>query len=188
MTTIKISQVNPVEVESYLINTGWDAIASKRPHIRLFRTERLDNVYEITLPLNRSFIDYDGAMHLALEKIAEIEDKTLENILTLLTTPSADVVKFRRADINTEDGTIPFNEGIRLFENAKKAIYTVVCDLLEPKLYHKRLQLKAADAFIERCSFGQTERGSYVATIICPFSDADSNQCRQPALFVRRSA
>ena len=173
MMTTEISQINPAGVESYLINTGWGAVASKRPDIRLFRIERSDNIFEITLPLNRSFIDYDVAMHLALEKIARFEDRELAEIINILTTPSADIVKFRRADINTEDGTIPFDEGIRLFENAKKTIYTVVCDLLEPKLYHKRLWLKAADAFIERCSFGQTERGSYVATIICPFSDAD---------------
>lgn len=173
MIDVALTQINPLEVASYLINTGWEAIKSRRPHINLFTIEREGETYEITLPLNRNFKDYSYAINNVAERIAEVEHLQLAEVVNRLITPAADVVKFRRSDIYTQNGTIPFNDGIRLFENAKKALYVVVCDLLEPKLYHKRLSLKAADAFIERCSFGQTERGSYVATIVCPFSQAD---------------
>ena len=184
MMATEITQINPLEVASYLVSTGWEAIKSRRPHINLFTIEQGGDSYEITLPLNRDFKDYSTAIHNAVEQIAEVEHLQPTDILGRLITPAADVVKFRRADIHTQNGTIPFDEGIRLFENARRALYVVVCDLLEPKLYHKRLSLKAADAFIERCSFGQTEKGSYVATIVCPFSKADEpTMANQLSLF-----
>lgn len=173
MIAPEITQINSLEVASYLVSKGWEATKSRRPNINLFTIERGGNQFEITLPMSRNFKDYSDAVHNVVEQIAEVEERPLSDVVTQLLTFAVDVVKFRRADINTQNGTIPFDEGLRLFKNAKKALYVVVCDLLEPKLYHKKLRLKAADAFIKRCSFGQTERGSYVATILCPFSQAD---------------
>lgn len=183
MKTAELTQINPIEVGAYLKGTGWEVTTSRRPQINLFNIKHNGVTHEITLPLSREFKDYTNAMYSVVKRIAEVEDRQFDEVISRLITPIADIIKFRRADQITSNGTIPFNEGIRLFENSRKALYAVVCDLIEPKLYHKKLSLKAADAFIDRCSYGQTERGSYIATIICPFSQADIAGTNQLPLF-----
>lgn len=177
-------RLNPFEVRQYLKSTGWILAQTRRSNINLFTIERDGKWYEITLPLNREFRDYLDAMNNVVEQIAEVEQRQAVDVIATLTAPLADVVRFRRADPATEDGTIPFDEGFKLFENAKKALYIVACDLLQPAFYHKRLSMKLADTFIQQCSFGQTERGSYIATVVCPFIVLDNAiKLEQPSLF-----
>ena len=177
-------KINPLAVQRYLKGTGWIATKSRRPHIMFFSTERDGQEYEITLPLDRAFRDYSEAISMAVEQLAEVEKRTLYDIIHTFTAPIADIVKFRRIDTATENGTLPLEDGPSLFKNIRKALYAVVCDSLQPSLYHKRLHLQAADNFVKQCSFGQTEHGSYIATVICPFSQLDlSGNSRQLSLF-----
>jgi hypothetical protein len=79
------------------------------------------------------------------------------------------VIRFKVENRRTEYGLISFAEGFSLLENAKKSLFTTACDITNPSLFHKRLSSKPAQQFIDSCYLGQTERGSFVASVICPF-------------------
>jgi hypothetical protein len=104
-----------------------------------------------------------------LEIIAAAEQRNIHQIWTDLSLPPADLVRFSVINPETITGTISFLEGFNLLENAKKALFTTACDILQPEKYHKRLSLKGAQQFIEQCRLGQTEKGSFVASVLCPF-------------------
>jgi hypothetical protein len=104
-----------------------------------------------------------------LEIIAQVEKREVHQVLTDLSIPPADTVRFRVINRDTLGGTISFLEGFNLLESAKKALFTTACDILQPEKYHKRLGLKGAQQFIEECRLGQTEKGSFIASVICPF-------------------
>jgi hypothetical protein len=168
-------ELNAISVQSYLKNTGWNRIKSKIDHIAIFTKELNGHFKEILLPLTRNFSDYTPLMLNATKAIAIIENRDYIQVLADLSiaTP-ADVLRIRLVNEDTKEGTISFEDGFKLLENARDALYATACDVIQPETYHRRLSFKAADQFIEKCRLGQTERGSFVASIICPFIEESS--------------
>src|SRR5579863_2765994 len=164
-----IPAIKYTELQAYLRNTGWQRRETARSDIGVFlkRTER--DTHEVLLPLNRDFADYRARVVDALEQIALVENREVDQVLTDLTIDPADVVRFRVISSDTVGGTISFIEGFNLLDSAKKALFTTACDLIKPEKYHRRLGLKGAQQFISKCRLGQTEKGSFVASVICPF-------------------
>lgn len=173
MTVNEILKVVPelkfTELQAYLRNTGWNRIQIPKDRIALFHKTIGDVIFETTLPLSKDFSDYSYRIIDVLEQIAQVEQREVHEVLTDLSIPPADTVKFRVINRDTIGGTISFLEGFNLLESAKKALYATACDIIQPEKYHKRLSLKGAQQFIEGCRLGQTEKGSFIASVICPF-------------------
>ena len=173
MTSKELLKAVPIlkftEILAYLRHTGWIRIEVPKPHVALFQKKIGETYFEALLPLSKAFSDYTYRIIDVLESIAQAENREVHQVLTDLTNAPGDTVRFRVINKDTVGGTISFLEGVTLMEATKKALFTAACDLLQPEKYHKRLVLKGAQQFIESCRFGQTEQGSFIATVICPF-------------------
>lgn len=163
-----INKISFATIQRYLINRYWEKKESKREHIAVFYIDN-PKPLEILLPLDRNFSDYSDLIHNALFKISSNENRELEQVINDLLLPPSDVIRFRVDNKRTEYGLITFTEGFSLLENAKKSLFTTACDIVHPTLYHKRMSYKSAQQFIDSCFLGQTERGSFIASVVCPF-------------------
>lgn len=155
-------------LQKYLSNNGFRKINSRRADLAVFFKDG-DKPSEIIIPLNRNFIDYKNSIKNVLEKIAVYENRNIEYVINDLIIPPADIIRFRVVNEETENGLISFQDGFNLLENAKKSLYATACDIVSPSIYHKKLYSKSANQFIDSCYLGQTERGSFIASIVCPF-------------------
>lgn len=155
-------------LQKYLSNNGFRKIDSRRADLAVFFKDG-DKPSEIIIPLNRNFIDYKNSIKNVLEKIAVYENRNIEYVINDLIIPPADIIRFRVVNEETENGLISFQDGFNLLENAKKSLYATACDIVSPSIYHKKLYSKSANQFIDSCYLGQTERGSFIASIVCPF-------------------
>ena len=171
------------KLQAYLRATGWSRVEAERNNIVFFEKEHDGQHFETTLPLDKAFADYGRRIVDVLNEIARLENREIYQVITDLSHPPSDVVRFRKENRDTVDGTISFIEGFNLLENAQKSLYTAACDLLRPEKYHKRLGLKGADQFIKECRLGQTEVGSYIATVVCPFINPTEEAAQQLTLF-----
>ncbi len=179
-----IPQLKFTELQAYLRNTGWKRAEANRSDIGIFHKETNSQFFETLLPLNKDFADYNQRILEVLEAIAQVENRNVHQVLTDLSLPPGDIVRFRIINKDTIGGTISFLEGFNLLESAKKALFTTACDIIQPEKYHRRLGLKAAQQFIEECRLGQTEKGSFVASIICPFiNDTPEDKGQQLSIF-----
>jgi hypothetical protein len=168
----KVHQINFLALQQYLTGKKWQKQPSKKGDKAFFRQFIGDNVIsEIALPLNRNFSDYDEAIIKAINLIADNEQRAPIQIINDLLLPPADQIRFRVNNARTKDGLISLSEGFMLFESAKKSLLATAHDLLKPEVYHKRLGLKDAQQFIDSCMMGQTERGSFIASIVCPIGN-----------------
>ncbi|MCG2792875.1 MAG: hypothetical protein L6262_04925 [Weeksellaceae bacterium] len=163
-------------LQKYLLNNGFKKVESRRQDLAIF-FKNGENPTEIIIPLNRDFIDYKSAIRSILNKIAIYEDRNVEYVINDLIIPPSDIIRFRVVNDGTENGLISLHDGFNLLENAKKSLYAAACDIVSPAIYHKKLYSKSANQFIESCYLGQTERGSFIASIVCPFinSSRDDN-------------
>lgn len=188
MTTTDIYKAAEVikftELQAYMRNTGWNRIETGKQNIALFQKQTSNQFLEALLPMSKDFADYIYRITDVLEAIATAEKREVQQVITDLTLPPSDIVRFRVINRDTIGGTISFMDGFNLLESAKKALFTTACDIIQPEKYHKRLGLKGAQQFIEECRLGQTENGSFIAAIICPFiNQVPEDKPQQLSLF-----
>lgn len=122
--------------------------------------------YEILLPLTREVRDFVPRMAEALRTLEAAEARPQRAILDDLVSTPADVVRVRSHYADTTDGTIPLEEGVKLIERARDMLFAAACAAVEPKLYFPTRRPGAAVEYMGRVRMGQTERGSYVVTLI----------------------
>ncbi|MFL0682770.1 MAG: hypothetical protein ACJLTB_05975 [Algoriphagus aquaeductus] len=179
-----VPELKFTELQAYLRNTGWARIEVPKESIALFQKQIGNNFFETLLPLSKDYSDYSYRIVDVLENIAEAENREVHQVLTDLSIPPGDTVRFRVINKDTVGGTISFLEGFNLLEGAKKALFTTACDIVQPEKYHKRLGLKGAQQFIEECRLGQTEKGSFIASVICPFvNQSPEDKAQQLSIF-----
>jgi len=179
-----VPELKFTELQAYLRNTGWARIEAPKQSIALFQKQIGNNFFETLLPLSKDYSDYNYRIVDVLENIAQAENREVHQVLTDLSIPPGDTVRFRVINKDTVGGTISFLEGFNLLEGAKKALFTTACDIVQPEKYHKRLGLKGAQQFIEECRLGQTEKGSFIASVICPFvNQTPEDKAQQLSIF-----
>ena len=87
--------------------------------------------------------------------------------------PNADILKIRLERQDVEKGNILLDDAINIYENAKKLLSATEQDILHPNKYHQGRVDTDIQKFLSECRFGQTEVGSYVVSIVCPFVNED---------------
>lgn len=128
-----VPELNFTELQAYLRNTGWDRIQTPKDSIALFHKMIGEVVFETALPLSKDFSDYSYRIIDVLEKIAQVEQREVHQVLTDLSIPPADIVRFRVINRDTIGGTISFLEGFNLLESAKKFCLLQLVILFNPK-------------------------------------------------------
>ncbi len=154
------------DVRAYLVSQRWqrdDAASSANAGV--FR--KLD--CEILLPSRRDLGDYALRMADVILTLALAEERPPRQLLADLSLPpAADILRLRQISPTTATGHIPLAQGVRLLDAAVKALLAVAHSVEQPLGYHPRLGVRRATELLARCRLGQTERGSFIATILIP--------------------
>lgn len=162
-----ISKLSPEKLASYLSIHNWveiDPLFNGR--VRQFLTPQQDDA--ILLPIDDSFSDYQAIMYRFLCTLAEAEKESVKGLYNKLVNPSCDILKWRIADDNTIDGSIPFSSMGSNIDYIKDMLCSACQDILNPCTYHAKLYTNEVQAQLKKYSFGQTEIGSYILNILCP--------------------
>ena len=177
-------KLNPLAVTKYLTETNWELYPVKRKDIKIFQYIREDLFEQVTIPIDKMLRDYKNAMYDAICKIAYVEKKSVEQLMLYLFNPNTDILKIRLDKKEVESGNIMFDDAIQLFDNAKKLIAATALDVINPKKIHYGRIDEPVQKFLSQCRFGQTEIGSYVVSVVCPFAElSETEGYRQLSIF-----
>ena len=169
-------KISPLAFAKYLKDMGWEQYQSKRKYIKIFQYEKNDDFFQVIIPTEKKLNDYKEAMYKAVVTVAEAENKSVEQVLLYLLNPNTDILKIRLEKKDVEAGNILFDDAIRMYENAKRLLAATALDILHPKKYHQGRMDDCVLKFLSSCRFGQTEIGSYVVSVVCPFAELDENE------------
>ncbi len=169
-------KINTLIFSRYLKDTGWEQFPSKRTKVKIFQLENERGFYQINLPVDRTLSDYKEAMYRAVQTAADASGREIQSVLLYLINPCSDILKIRLTNSNVENGNIPFDDAIRIYDNAKKLLAAAAQDILHPRKYHQGRMEDAVSRFLSGCRFGQTEIGSYVVSVVCPFAELDEQE------------
>lgn len=168
-------RINPFAFVKYLKDTHWMQFQTKRDYIKIFQFERESDFYQVTIPMEKSLHDYKEAMYKAVRTVADVESKSVEQLMLYLLNPNTDILKIRLDKKDVEAGSILFDDAIRMYENVKKLLAATALDIIHPKKYHQGRIGDDILSFLSNCRYGQTEIGSYVVSVVCPFAELDAN-------------
>lgn len=177
-------KLDPLAVVKYLIETNWNQYAIKRNDIKIFQYDE-NNIFEqVTIPLDVNLRDYKNTMYDAICKIAILENKSVEQLMLYLLNPNTDILKIRLEKDDVEQGNIMLDNAINLFNNAKKILAATALDIINPQKTHYGRMDDSVKKFLSQCRFGQTEIGSYVVSVVCPFAElTETGQHHQLSIF-----
>lgn len=163
-------RIKHTEMAKYLKDLGWKEIESKRPNVKIFQQLVGDELYQANIPASRDLGDYNFAMYQAVEQIAKWSNKSTEHVLLELLNPLSDIIRFQVKEASVESGTIKVEDAIKLYENAKKLVTAAAMDYYKPSQYHLGRPDSIIQELIQNCRFGQTEIGSYIVSLVLPFT------------------
>jgi hypothetical protein len=163
-----LSALRPEDVQLYLISRGWQKEANgPAAKATVYRFPGEPDA-EVVLPRTREFADYALRMGDVTEMIAAVEERSIREVLLDLSAPPADIIRLGILASEASLGTLPLEEGIRLMEGGRDMLLAAACSAHRPQAFYPRQSFREASEFLSTCRLGQTERGSFIATIIAP--------------------
>ena len=157
--------IDPAVLEASLREQGWESQDLSIPAaIWMAPGERGERIF---VPHDRTFDDYLPRLREALDAIRTVDEERWPALMVRLLAPLADVVRVRAAVATPADGSIGFNAGLRLIEGARGALEAATRAVVSDKspTYGNKGWKHVRD-YLSTARLGQTERGSYVVTVL----------------------
>lgn len=171
LETKDVLSVDPKMLVLYAKANGWLRQEAYGKYSDIYVKNK---TFEIILPRSRVISDYYLAVSNALLTFAQVEGRSDQLVLREVLQVGSDVVRVR-APVGDQDGSIAIDAGVRLFEKAREMILSAACAAKEPKRAYRLGSHKEALDYLHTVRLGQTERGSYVITLLSPVDDGRTN-------------
>lgn len=183
-----IHSLKPDSIANYLRSSGWTE-SSLDENISLWhRPEEEFESFELLQPLTKKFRDYSQRVFELVENLTNFEKRAFEEVLDELSNFHADVVKIRVSHDDVESGSIPLDDGVRLFEKTRELFVSIAKSTFSKKKYFGGGKLSEEIAnFLDTIRLGQTERGSYIVNLIAPIELIPQDQNDFDKVSVTRS-
>lgn len=162
-----VGSINIYDFKAYLEKNSWVNIPFRRDNIKIFQK----GDYQINLPMDRDFRDYDSAISRAVTTLSEEQGLPVSRTLMYLLHPNSDILRFRMKSEHSDEGYVLLDNAINMYSNAKKLLAASVRDIVSPAKVHIGRYEDYVNSFLNDCRFGQTEVGSYVISLICPLAN-----------------
>ncbi|ACJ00575.1 hypothetical protein [Rhodospirillum centenum] len=159
-----------VDARAYLLARGWREEERIGNKAAVLVPDGAD-APEILLPLREDLGDYALRLADAVRVVAAVEGRAETSVLTDFRMAGTDVIRVRAGEA-AADGTLSFQAGIAVHELAREVLLSAACAAHAPRaLYGNRKPQSALD-YLETVRLGQSERGSYVVTLLSPVDPA----------------
>jgi hypothetical protein len=122
--------------------------------------------FEALLPMNPELRDYALRMGDLMTVLSVAENRSQWQIYSDLLTITSDVMRIRISDPDLTDGTLPIEEHAQIAQKARDLVLAAACAATERRpVWHTRKPAQATE-HVRKVRIGQSERGSYIVTVI----------------------
>ena len=161
--------LKPLEMTAYLRTKGWRLEADLNGKGSLWlKQEQGCPEFDVTLPAKREMADYALRMAEVLRTLAESEGRSQIEVLSDVQTTTADLIRVRTLSREAEDGTLPLDQAAMFVERSRDMMLAAACAALDKRPFYAKRKAQQAMDYLGHVRMGQTERGSFVLTILSP--------------------
>ena len=178
-------RISYVDLCKYVSDLNWIKFSGRvRDGISVYQKTINNELFQINIPCDRNFSDYSYAIRKVVHILSFTESKSEEQLILELLNPMSDILRVRHISSSVENGSILFEDAINLYDNAKKLLPNAAFDVTCYKKIYKGRIADSVQEFISKCRYGQTEIGSYVISLVCPFMNiGDDGHAQQLSIF-----
>lgn len=162
--------LKPLEVAAYLRAKGWqkEADIGDKGSLWLLRRASDGTEFDVTLPTKRELKDYPLRMAEVLRGLADAENRCELDVLTDVQTTTADLIRVRAPSPDAENGTLLFDDAVTFVERSRDMLLAAACAAIDKRAVYAKRKAQQAMDYLSHARMGQTERGSFVLTILSP--------------------
>ncbi len=170
-----MGDVSLFTVREYLRATGWIKKPTSWDDIVVYRrsTPEFPRA-EIVVPKRESDFSEEYLDDI-IQRLSLFDQRETLDVRHALVNPRVDKVKCRLISPHTSFGTTPLNTIQSFISGFIGALRAAVKDVVQPENRHLKLSSSEIDEMMSRAEFGQTEIGSFVASIFLPLGQADES-------------
>lgn len=163
-----LKSVTPLDLMTYLRASGWRHEARNSGKATLWHLSKDDKDYELLAPNSLNLGDYAARVSEILEILSQVTSRSQLQVLFDLSVSNTDVVRVRAASSKYESGTIGLSEGVGLIEHSKEMILAAASSAVQKQSVFLSRKPQQATDYLDKVRLGQTERGSFVLTLLSP--------------------
>jgi uncharacterized protein YsxB (DUF464 family) len=166
--------LDPKSIEVYLLAHHWESRTRNSRFSTWRRPERPESAGGfLFVPLSPTPVDYEDRLWELVQRLAGAEGRDVEEVITNLRYATADLVRISLVSPRVGPGELPIEDGRRLFDGARDLMLYAACAAIHPRTSFGTRPPAAAKDYMEGVRLGQTERGSYVVTVISDVAPAE---------------
>lgn len=164
-------QIRLNEVCDFLEKHNWLKIASGDRRIIYRAPDELGfaEQYDLGLPANLNFLDFDESLDRCINFIAEIYEISSHEVCRMVKAEDT-ILSVRLMGEKTSNGTFPINSMKDVLDNVTNAIRNAA-NFVAFNSDNTETSSSRVDEFIKKCSFLQTEIGSFIIKIRIPSNE-----------------
>jgi hypothetical protein len=168
-----LGALRPLDVAAYLRSRGWSEVdPSDDVPLSAWETTSGAEKVEVLVPRHQEWRDYARRVREALETLGEIEQRSELAIMRDITAVFMDVVRLRATNGAASDDTIALLDGLGIGAAGRGLMLSAACSAADPKRAYSSRKPAQATRYVEGLRLGQSERGSYVLTLLSPVAPA----------------
>ncbi len=161
--------ITPKNLLAYAEASGWESPIEEGLKDGLYAlSHKKYPKRQLVFPMKATVPDYSDIVQMILGKIAELEKKSISQVLAELNALNEDTVNFRLINAQNETQYIPFSYAIAVMNGAKDMLLSAAHSVLQAQAQHPRLNKKEPNQLLEAARFRHTEMGSFVLKVSCP--------------------
>lgn len=152
---------------AYLTAKGWRPALVRTGRFTIWEKE---GAAKVLVPADHELADYALRLSEVLDTLQNEERRSELAIITDIRNMFADTIRVTRESEGAAGESIPLEAGVALVNNSRNLVLAAACAAVAPRQLYPTRKPEPAAKFLEHLRMGQTERGSYVVTIISPLS------------------
>jgi len=171
-----LKSIYPEQLRAYLLQTGWRFDSKVGEFATVWhRPSEFEFEHEVLLPEKMELKDYKDRVADAIVSISVFEKRSESKVLKDIANYFSDTVSIRVVHDDVENGTIPLEDGVKLFEKAKDLLSSAALSTISKKRYFFGSRPSEASNFLSKVRLGQTEIGSYIVNVVVPLDTQSIN-------------
>jgi len=168
-----LASLRPLDLVAYVRAHGWRPLASNDDDpLSEWSKDSERGHYELQVPRHSHWKDYPLRVRDVVAVLAEEEARSQLDLVADIPLVARDIIRVRSVVQGRMDGTISLDDGAHIAAAARSMMLAAACSTVEPRRAWASRKPQQATRYLDELSLGQTERGSFVLTLLAPVPPA----------------
>lgn len=173
---MKFVDVSAIEIRDYAQSLNWTLVKEALQEGLFVLNSPDGSNTQLLFPKEVASSSFQELAYMSLKRLAEYYKKPIEAIAEDIREVNDDVIGVRYYSANKTVNSISFEEAYRAIAATRQLILSAASTVVNPQLFHPKLNRTEPQEIIKNTRFRHTEEGSFIIKVSIPFENASSGK------------